>query len=238
MKDTMTFNQLKKCLKESNSEYTPYYNMLSVDTWEDLYDMLGKAFKKWPELKERKVMVSNKNALIEYPFGMQFVIGPNKPKMYLVSAENFRDRLVSKEFDRVPLDEDNEDVITIPKNLGEFGRQFNKEQEDFINWANKQFNGNVYDSLVSDRLQEVDGTRLDVDDWQTYKFSEQTAIDEENFLRSLLETIDGEFGPNEQVPVSKMVEFIKKEGRKIAETAFEEFEPSDDFLVYRGRWRF
>ena len=52
MKNTkINFEQLKKCLKESNSEDAPYYNMLSVDTWEDLYDMLGKAFRKWPELK-------------------------------------------------------------------------------------------------------------------------------------------------------------------------------------------
>jgi hypothetical protein len=125
------------------------------------------------------------------------------------------------------------DVLTIPENLTENGDW----QEKFMAWADEQFNGSVYDSLVSDIEDEYDGAQRDLDDWDVYRYSEQDAIDVDEFWDNLFDKISDDFDAGEKVDASDMIEFIKKAGSEVVDDAMENFEPDDDYLIHRGHWK-
>lgn len=123
-----------------------------------------------------------------------------------------------------------DDVITIPEDL----MSNEKWQEEFMGWADEHFDGDVYNSLVSDDEEEVEGTQRDVDSFDVYRYSEQQAIDYDAFWDKLLQAISDDFTPNEKVNADDMINYITKTGRKIAEYAFENYEVDDEDLIYRG----
>lgn len=122
-----------------------------------------------------------------------------------------------------------EDVVVTP-------HEKNKaEEEEFIEQADKLFKGGVYDAVVSSTRHRVEGVQCDFDDYDVYEYSEQDAIDEEEFWEKIFDALWGPFDEGQRVPADIMKKWLERVGKEIAKDAFDNFEPDGEYLVHAGR---
>lgn len=128
---------------------------------------------------------------------------------------------------------DSNETVTLPDDFDDKAKR-----QEFIEWANSKFNGSAYESIVSDVEQTIEGPSSDAYDpnVDTYEYSEQDAIDEETFWNLMFdEYMPQEFGDGDVVDAKHMVEFLKREGKRMAEDAFDKI-TSDPHYSHLSKW--
>lgn len=111
------------------------------------------------------------------------------------------------------------------------------EEEDFMDWADDKLGGSAYDKIVSDEPEEVEGAQRDLDDFDLYKYSQQDALDEDEFWEKILEGVHEDFDDGEEVQASRVISWLERKGKSIAEDAFENFDPGEEYCVHVGFYK-
>lgn len=132
----------------------------------------------------------------------------------------------------------------------EIDRKFGKVRlpDDWDDWDDAEmdklrdvidgmFDGDTYDQFVPDKYEDVDGTQRDVDDWDVYSVNYQDTITEDEFWDRLFEELPAKFGPGVDVRASELYGAVWELGEKIAQDAWENYDPDESQMTYRGRMR-
>ena len=111
------------------------------------------------------------------------------------------------------------------------------EEEEFIKWADSNFGGSAYDNIVSNEPEEVEGAQRDLDDFDMYEYSQQDALDEEDFWEKIFEKMHEDFEDGQEIQANEIIGWLENEGETIAVDAFENFDAGEEYCTHVGHYK-
>ena len=110
-----------------------------------------------------------------------------------------------------------------------------QELNFFETEINSLFNGSLYDTFVPEEYITIEGTRRDFDDYDEYSVNLQYIINEKEFWDYIYDKLYDYYDFGQNVNSFEIKEQLDSICNEIVEEAIENYEPSEDQLVHRGR---